>query len=96
MADVSEIVAGIPIVVAPGAIFIGTAYASSAVARPGAYAGSGLLQDAAAMLLAAWIDAPSGRGDAAAAVAVSMTVPLFLVELLLQLHIAQPPVHHSD
>lgn len=96
LADVSQIIAGIPIVVAPAAVFISTAYASSAIAGPGADAGSGLLQDAAAMLLAAAIDAPSGRRDAGAAVAMSMTVPLFFVEMLLQLHIAQPPVHYPN
>lgn len=95
LADVSQIVAGIPIVVASGAIFISTAYASS-VAGSGTDAGSGLLQDATAMLLAAAIDAPSGRRDTAAAVAVSMTVPLFFVEMLLQLHVAQSPIHQPD
>lgn len=102
LADVSQIVAGIPIVVAGGAILVSAA-ATASVAGPGADAGSGLLQDAATMVLAVAIDAPSGRGDtaattaAAATVAVPMTLPLLLVELrLLQLHVAQPSVHHLD
>jgi len=47
------------------------------------------------MLLAVAIDAPSGRGDTAA-VTVPMMLPLLLVELLLQLHVAQPSIHQSD
>ena len=91
LADVSQIVAGIPIVVAGSAALISAAAATTAsIARPGADAGSGLLQDAATVLLAAAINAPSGRGDAAATTAVTVPVmlPLLLIELLLQLHVA--------
>lgn len=85
LADVSQIVAGIPIVVVGSAALISAA-ATASIAGPGADAGSGLLQDTATMLLAAAIDAPSGRGDTAAttaAVAVPMMLPLLLVQLLL-------------
>lgn len=59
LADISQIVAGIPIVVARRSIFVSAAYASSAIGS-GADAGPGLLQDAATMLLAVAINAPSG------------------------------------
>ncbi|EZA57201.1 hypothetical protein X777_01807 [Ooceraea biroi] len=73
----------------------------AAIAGPGADTGPGLLQDAATMLLAVAIDASPGRGDATAsttgvAVPMLLTAMLFLVEMLLQLHVAQSPVHHSD
>lgn len=86
LADVAQMIAGIPIVAGGG----GAALAEGAVAGPG------LLQDAATVLVA--IDAPPGRAGAAGAATAAAAAPVmpFLVEVLLQLHVAQPPVHHPD
>lgn len=98
LADVSQIVSGIPIIIAGGAVLVTaiTIPATNAIAGSRAYAGSGLLQDTATMLLTGRIDAPSGRRDIAAAAAAVAMMSLLLVEMLLQLHVAQPPVHHLD
>lgn len=82
-------------------IVTGGGYAAlveDAVTRPG------LPQDAATMLWTTTIDASLGRdatagatATTAAAVAVSMLLVMpFLVEMLLQLHVAQTPIHHPD
>lgn len=94
LAHVAQMIAGIPIVAGGGR----AAIVEDAVAGPG------LLQDAAAMLRTVAIDASPG-GDAAAAAAAATAaaaaVPMllvvpFLVEMLLQLHVAQTPVHYPD
>jgi len=95
LADVSQIVVGISIIIVGAAII----EISAAITGPGADTGPGLLQDAATILLSVAIDASPGRGNAAAGIAVPMLLTesmLLFVEMLLQLHIAQSPVHQSD
>lgn len=101
LANISQIITGVPIGVTSGAALV------YAIVGLGADARSRLLENTATVLLAIAIYASPGRGSATAAAAVTdataiavpvllvMTKP-FLVEMLLQLHVAQPPIHHFD
>jgi len=95
LTDISQVVVGIPIIIVGGAILV----IPAAITGPGADTGLGLLQDAATMLLSIAIDASPGRGNAAAGIAVPMLLTesmLLFVKMLLQLHIAQSPIHQPD